>query len=341
MAWRGAAANGMDTMNAAETRDQLDDRLQAVLGRQFIILVGAPRSGTTWLVRMLGEHPSNASVPAELTLFSRYLGPWMEQYAMELENHEKGRWSQGMPMLLDHDAFHTLLQELAARFYERVLQVNPHATHILDKHPYYSQHMPVIDRVLPGCRFIHIIRDGREVAVSMMSARRRIGFGAGEIKGAATNWLQCVTHARAYGAELGPERYLEVRYEDLKQNTAGELARILGFAGLGIDGAEVERIASEYHISRRQVSRGDASLNELRDGEGTIWKQKLSLEERYLFHRYAGHLLEQLGYGRGAWWALSTMERLRMWPYPFTQKLRRSLRALLHIWNTPAFKPVN
>jgi hypothetical protein len=222
-----------------------------------------------------------------------------------------------------------------------VLQKNPAATHILDKHPYYSQHMPVIDRLLPGSRFIHIIRDGREVAVSMMSANRRIGFGAGEIKGAATNWLQCVTRARAYGAQLGPERYLEVRYEDLLQNTAAELSRIFDFAGLGIGGADAERIASEYHISRKQVSRGDASLNAMRDGHGTIWKQKLSLEERYLFHRYAGTLLEELGYAQGAWWALSTTERLRMWPYPFIQKLRRSLRALLHIWNSPAFRAVN
>ena len=316
-------------------------QLPKALDKQFVFVIGAPRSGTTWLVRMLTEHRSVASIPKELTIFSRYMAPWVEQYEMELAHHEQGKWSMGMPMLFDRQQFDALLRDLLDRFYGKVLGTNPAATHIVDKHPYYSQHLPVIDRSLPEAKFIHIIRDGREVAVSMMSASRRIGFGAREIKGAATNWFQCVTQARRYGAQLGPQRYMEIRYEALRKDPVKELERVFAFCGLELEGGEVERLADEYHISRKQVSSGDASLNALRDKPGAIWKKKLDLEQRYLFDRYAGHLLRELGYANGNWWAFKAGDRLKMTFHPIRQRLRKTVHALLQIWFSPVIKRLN
>jgi len=190
---------------------------------------------------------------------------------------------------------------------------------------------------MPEARYVHIIRDGREVAVSMISAKRRLGYGAGEVEGAAREWQASVMKARAFGAVIGT-RYLEVRYEELVSDTAAVLSRVFSHFGLFIGAEEVERIAADYHISRKQVSRGDTSLNALRTEQGAIWRSRLSVKQRFILDRVAGDLLSTLGYAQPGWWAMSIMQRIALLPYPFLLKVKRSIRALLAIWGSPAIR---
>jgi hypothetical protein len=313
----------------------------STIDKQFLLVVGSPRSGTTWLTRMLGLHPDVASVPHELTVLSRYLGTWVEGYEAEAEKHEQGRWHLGLPMIMDRKEFHDLLVELLHRIYARVLERNPTATHILDKHPRYTHYMPIIDGLLPQCRYVHIIRDGREVAVSMISANKRIGFGAGSIRGAAKDWYMGVTRAMEHGQRIGPGRYLEVRYEKLMQDPEPEFARILEFAGLETTADRVKEITSAFNVEEMQVSSGDRSLNAIRHIPGGIWKNKLSLTERYLFEKYVGDLLRQLGYtDKEDWWALNDRDRMKMRTFEVRYKIHASLRSLKEIWKTPVFRKV-
>ena len=116
--------------------------------------------------------------------------------------------------------------------------------------------MPVMARLFPQARCIHLVRDGRDVAFSPFLAPkapfwRKIYFNDDRIYSwrghamtqrayrdhghlfNAARWVNSVTLGRAHGAMLG-ERYLEVRYEALVAEPAGELARVAEF--LGIEG---------------------------------------------------------------------------------------------------------
>lgn len=306
----------------------------ATLNKQFIFIVGSPRSGTSWLHTMLREHPQVAAIQAELTVFT-YLGHLDHRFQSEKHHLDQGHWQQGAPLLFQEDEFYHSLRSLADEAYSRVLKFNPEATHILDKHPAYALQLPLIYRLYPQCKVIHIIRDGREVAVSMMSAKRRIGFGAGEIRGASREWHRHITQARIAGVSMGLQRYMEVRYEDLVEHTATELERVFAFSGLSLSEDETIRIAQENHIDRKQVSSGDAQLNALRATPHAIWKTKLSLEERWTMDRMVGALLFELGYAEHGWWALNRTDRLKMYFHPFLQRILWSIGNLLHVWRTP------
>ena len=309
----------------------------SVLDKPFVFVIGAPRSGTSWLHQMLAEHPAVAAMESEeLTVFSRYLAPWALNFDLESRNMAEGKWRQGLPCLFSPAEFEAEMRRFLSEVYGRLQALNPHATHLVDKHPNYSNHIPLIDRLLPQSRFLHIIRDGREVAVSMMSVRKRVGHSPGEVRGAATEWHRCITNARKDGAALGASRYMEVRYEDLRKDTAGMLPGILHFCGLSADPSFVADVARSHDISVRQVSTGDASLNALRGEPGRIWQQKMGTAERYIFHRMAGELLQELGYARDDWWALNTMDHLRMLPYGVMVKAKRTADALRNIWSGPA-----
>ncbi|HEY8185271.1 MAG TPA: sulfotransferase, partial [Pyrinomonadaceae bacterium] len=84
--------------------------------------------------------------------------------------------------------------------------------------------MDKIRKVIPEARFIHIIRDGRDAALSL----RRMWFSPGwEIETQAAYWRRCVLAARKAG--LGRADYCEVRYEDLVLNTRETLKAICKF----------------------------------------------------------------------------------------------------------------
>ncbi|MBK7248361.1 MAG: sulfotransferase [Flavobacteriales bacterium] len=311
--------------------------MTTISDKQFLFVVGAPRSGTTWLHHMLAEHPDVASMEPELTVFS-YLHLWEQRFQREKTRQEQGLWRQGAPLLYTEDEFYRGLRAIALDAYERLLKQGPAATHVLDKHPSYALHLPLINRLFPHCRVLHIIRDGREVAVSMMSAKKRIGFGFGEIRGASRNWATHVRAGMAGGDLLGPERYLEVRYEDLVARPGPVLQQVFRFAGLQLKDEDISRIARENALSKMQVSGGDTSLNALRKIPGAIWRTKLNLEERWTMDRMVGDLLQELGHARPGWWAFHPGHKARMALYPAMRRVLNTAGSVLTTWRTPVVK---
>jgi LPS sulfotransferase NodH len=279
----------------------------------FVFILGAPRSGTTWLQAMLGAHPQ-VGTTVELTLYSRYTARWIESWTMEAQNIRDGRWYQGLPFLWGEEEFYGFLREFVERVYQRVLDNHPQATHVVDKHPGYSMYVEDILRIVPEARFIHVIRDGRDVAVSMVAARKRSGFGAGTIQDAAEVWKRHVLAARS--ASQYRERYMEVRYEDMLADGIGTLEAVFDFCGLPADEDDVAAIVNEHQFERmkakRQVAdeRAKASVGHYRKGEAGGWRDELNPVQRSIFQRVAGDLLREIGYAEENWWETSKGGRL-------------------------------
>src|SRR3989344_6138597 len=106
------------------------------LKKQFIFIVGSPRSGTTWLQILIGEHPKVATT-VELTTFSRYLEPWTRTWKNEESNIKLGKWHQGLPVIWTESDFNSFINNFLENVYSKVLNKNNIATNILDKHPGY------------------------------------------------------------------------------------------------------------------------------------------------------------------------------------------------------------
>lgn len=88
-----------------------------------------------------------------------------------------------------------------------------------DKTPGYVLDMPLIAEILPEARFIHVIRDGRDVALSLLP----LWFGPSTLEEAARWWEERV---RAGRRDASSVQYIEVRYERLVLDTRTELRRI-------------------------------------------------------------------------------------------------------------------
>jgi len=169
-----------------------------------------------------------------------------------------------------------------------------------DKTPRYSIDVPLLAELFPEANFVHIIRDGRDVALSLMEVR----LGRGHVREAALLWRSRVRAARDAGSELGRDRYREVRYEALIDDPRSELEALCPFVQLDFEPGMLnyfERIGDMpdpalgiRYRPRHHTRVGLPPTKGLRD-----WRVQMSPQDLAVFEANAGDLLSELGYEPG------------------------------------------
>lgn len=272
-----------------------------------VFIVGAPRSGTTLLQYMLRAHPA-LSIP---TGESHFIVPLMRDEARYGDLRRRANvvavleaMRRMRPEFTDTDlhGLHFDAQELADRFVAEGRQTMRDLIAGLfetnargegkrrwgDKTPYYVLHMPALHGWWPDAQFIHVVRDGRDVALSLMG--RRDDFYVYNTYFAARYWEQYVETGRRHGEALSARQYLELRYEDLLQAPRETLGAVCDFLGL-----DFEDSVLDYP---RPAEGGKTPLlkGPLQATNAGKWRQTMSARQVRLFERAAGGTLERFGY---------------------------------------------
>ncbi|MFQ5535272.1 MAG: sulfotransferase, partial [Sphingomonadales bacterium] len=163
-----------------------------------------------------------------------------------------------------------------------------------DKTPFYTPDIDILWNLFPGCRIIHLVRDGRDVAVS----QRKIGWLSSSIPRLAEDWRWKTTVAHKVGSVLG-EDFLEIRYEDLVVEPETVLRCICAFLG-----EEFDPEMLGYHDNAGDVVPADSlrwHRNSIRPPDPSklgTWKIKMSRADRTIYEQIAGQALEEFGYER-------------------------------------------
>lgn len=163
-----------------------------------------------------------------------------------------------------------------------------------DKTPIYTSYVDLIHRMFPQAQFVHIIRDGRDVGLSMLDKWGQKEFHI-DLYFTARNWVKRIRQAQTAGARLGPNLYRELRYERLVQYSERELQSLCDFLGE----TYVPEMAQPHILGRERISAGGFS-DPVRHPPNTRrverWRQEMSAVDQRLFQRVTGTLLNELGY---------------------------------------------
>ena len=165
-----------------------------------------------------------------------------------------------------------------------------------DKTPMYMQYLPLLERLFPDARYAHLIRDGRDAALSFLQMPEGVVTKTWahptDAAGFACQWRTEVAAARGLGRRAGPSRYLELRYEQLVEDPERELRRICMFADLPFE-PEMLAYAGNVDVSRKphQQSLTRPPTPGLRD-----WRNAMSADDVAAFQEIAADLLADLGY---------------------------------------------
>jgi len=250
---------------------------------RVIFVVGARRSGTNWLQRMLCSHPDLAGVPSESFLFSHGIEPLAERF----QSAATGSPATGFVYMERHALADALRDFCDAVFLGIRDSVRPAATRIVERTPDHVRFLPLIGEVYPDARVIHIIRDGRDVARSLLGQE----WGPDSVAEAAEEWRSAIEQGRTSGSTLG--HYREVRYEALLEDTAGELVQLYSWLGVPVDD-EIMEVAVAEGRARFNV---DPSAPRVAAGK---WQGSFTEEDLWAFEAVAGNLLGELGYAPGS-----------------------------------------
>jgi len=289
-----------------------------------VFLVGCPRSGTTWLQLLLAHHPKVATWH-ETNLFLTYLGPLRHEWRRE-SGFEPGRLRAGLRELLAPEEFLALCGRFATSVLERVAARRPGAELVLEKSPGHVLLAGFILEALPDARFLHLVRDPRGTAASLMAAGRSWArrWAPRKAEKAALEWVRMVEH----GLRIPGDRCLEVRYEALHRDGPGTLAAVLRWLGLEFEEGFPAGAVEACEIEKLREGRGDPEApfdtrrqpqGFYRRGEADGWRDELAPYEIRVVEYVAGPLMDRLGYERSR----SDSRRI-----PWRLALRRAHRRL-------------
>jgi hypothetical protein len=276
-------------------------------------IVGAGRSGTTLLRLMLDSHPELA-VPPETHFIGRLVeafpGGQVTGVAFAAALGDERRWGD---FGLDRDELaerlggsnEVGLDEALRGFYAAYAEGHG-KERWGDKTPGYCESMILIQGLLEEARFIHVIRDGRDVA---LATSKRNGKRAA--RNAAT-WQRKVSEARVQAEAL--DHYVEVRYEDLVNDAEQTLRRLCDYIALSWDPVMLdyhtraaERLRELGDLPGRRIGGRPATAALRRSfyeltleppipSEIGRWRTDLAPEEALAIEHDAGDLLVELGY---------------------------------------------
>jgi sulfotransferase family protein len=252
------------------------------LSGRLVFATGCRRSGTNWLQRILTAHPDVVGMPSETYLFNGALSAVAERF-----QHSNPRSPKTGKIFMSRDGMLDALRDLADRVFEENLErLGPDARYLVERTPWHVYDLGLIGQVYPDSRAIHIVRDGRDVARSLLSQ----DWGPASMEEAAEEWRSSVSAGRRAAVALG-ERYLEVRYEELLGSPEAGIRGMYEWLGLSCEQHVIERAlgeaTSEFNVDPKQPGVQVAK-----------WRGKLSAADLSTFDGIAGNLLEELGYER-------------------------------------------
>jgi hypothetical protein len=321
----------------------------------FFFIIGRPRSGTTLLLSLLDAHPA-ILIPIEFPLITslypaygkktRWTKNDLENFYNDLSELSfynyysfkdlpfNNELIQQRLALMEGDASFADLTRLVYASYES--QVTKEQLCLLgDKNPTSSIQLDVLMKAFSQARYIHITRDYRDHALSMLKA----GFGISSLALISYRWKKHFELVEHYRTKY-PGQFFRIRYEDLVSNTMQEMNRIAHFLDISYSPEllEKQKMAEKENLYPGKLSAiyQQSLLKPITTGKVGMWHTNMSAKQVKIADTIVGKTAEKAGYSRSnknfflaPWIALfpylvrrSLMKWIKLFMYLLPNKLR-------------------
>ena len=270
-----------------------------------VFIVGCPRSGTSFLYHLLLSAGGFAEFHTQMNVFDvlepifgdlsipnnkkKMMREWLGSKAFQVSGLDAADIEAKVMANCKNgsDFLRIVMEEVANK---------QGVDRWIDSTPTNVPHMMRISRDFPDAQFIHIIRDGRDVALSLDQYRwsRPLPWDRNRsLLAAGLYWEGIVRKGRGFGAVLGP-KYLEVRYEELVERQQPALKPVSEFLGHTLDYDRIQR--TSVGSVKKPLTAFKEDLKEGRFSPVGRWRNKFPEDQLVWFERLVGNYLVELGY---------------------------------------------
>jgi hypothetical protein len=279
------------------------------IAMQYFFVTGSPKSGTTWLQKMLDGHPE-VVCSGEGTFIEGIAKPISDmRTAYNAKQKVVGERVYGhrshYPTLTSDDilpAARMIIKCLMdKRLYEGVVAVG-------DKTPRHNFYLNTINTIFPECKIINIVRHPYDVTVSKLFHAARAGFEDVLVPGTASraemveqtakDWSESQRRVLEF-KNKNPGRVIEVTYEALLERAAAEVELLFDFIGASTDKSLVEAAVNQVSFERLSGGRSQGVEDRssfYRKGIAGDWKNQLDHDMTLLVNKYCAALMGSYRY---------------------------------------------
>jgi hypothetical protein len=266
-----------------------------------IVVLGVSRSGTTLLKQMLDRHP-DVAIPTESyflpQLWDRHRDrPDREAFLADVARLARLRdWGVGAADVAERLPAGAGYAESVQAIYRAYADARG-KERFGDKTPSYMQRLDVLERAFPGARYVHLVRDGRDAALSFLALQRRARFNPTRprtVAAFAAQWRLEIEAARRFGRDPVAGRYGEVRYEDLVATPEETLREVCALLELEFD----PEMLTYHREPDAGTLRDHPRLAEPPTPGLRSWRDDMAPDDVERFEAIAGGLLTEFGYER-------------------------------------------
>jgi len=284
-----------------------------VNGKNIIFIVGCPRSGTTWLQKLLAYHPK-VFTGQESDLFDMFIGSQLRSW----KKFQYGEYTQrptGLKSYMTEEQFISTLKEYLNALLKIMIGDLKNDEFFIEKTPSHALFISEINELLPKSKFIHVLRDVRDVVVSTLAASKSWGktWAPNDASSAAQMWQNHVKAIQKSKRHLSENQFFEVRYEDLSNNTEKVLKNVYNFLELEWEESNILKAIIDNTFEVTKISGGTPILirgeyaskfgKEIKEPDGFFrkgkvgqWMNDLSQQELSAISQISQATMEELGY---------------------------------------------
>lgn len=280
-------------------------------GNNLVFIAGCPRSGTTYLQKMLAAL-SNTRTSQELHLWYLVNSLWNRWCRQSKNIALDQRGGIGLALFVTQEDFLTHFRNFLIQLLKKVIPDLKQGEIFIEKTPSNALYIDLIHTVFPKARIIYVLRDARDVVASLLAASNTWGkrWAPGNPKKAARIWRQHSAIARSELQHLPDNLHITVKYEEMIADPVARLSEIAAF--LDIDASDYQIMQAvqansldSVHLSGgTTIPRGMAKNKNFKEPEGFVrkvgdtrrWREKLSFYQRFLVWRVARKEMKEVGY---------------------------------------------
>lgn len=282
---------------------------------KLVAVIGCPRSGTTLMQAQLSRRFCLKAIAEThfISLFSKFLFLWgscrtvnsRKRLLDAIQEFTKVRWGiisgynkekvRQMTLLSTLEKTEVLAGE--SHSYQMLLQNvffhharDYHVDGVIEKFSYYNAvDVEYLASLFPEMKFIHVIRDGRDVSLSW----RKTWFGPKTVRKSAELWQD---HVKCYSewGKHNQDRYIEVQFQDLIEDEDRVIHTLSNFIGLQLKDASFDNnklfdiLAEKKHYENSKYA-PDKSYK-------SRWPEEMSEKERLVFENVAADAMTQYSF---------------------------------------------